>query len=89
MTCKEVSTLIARGELAEASFTRRLAVRVHLAMCRHCRAFQRQLQAISAAARSRADQLDPDPEFEAKLIRRVRDADRPANEADPPHPLRP
>ncbi len=76
MTCKEVSTLIARGELAEASFTRRLAVRVHLAMCRHCRAFQRQLEAISAAARSRTVEQEPGREFEARLIRRLRDDGR-------------
>lgn len=73
MTCKEVSTLIAKGELAEASLARRLAVWLHLAMCRRCRAFQRQLETISQAARSRAAHQEPGHEFEARLAQRLRD----------------
>jgi predicted anti-sigma-YlaC factor YlaD len=73
MTCKEVSTLIARGEQAEASLMRRLAVQFHLAMCRRCRAFRRQLEAISQAARSMAAQEEPGREFEARLTERMRD----------------
>lgn len=74
MTCKEVSTLIARGELAEASLARRLAIRLHLAMCRPCRAFQRQLEAITRAARSAATSpAEPSPDFETALVRRLRD----------------
>lgn len=75
MTCKEVSTLVARGELAEVSFARRLAVRLHLAMCRQCRAFQRQLEAISAAARAQAAAPDPGQDFEARLTRRMANGD--------------
>jgi len=73
VTCKEVSTLMAQDGLAKASFARRLAVHLHLAMCRQCRAFRRQLEAISQAARLRADHTDPGPEFEARLIRHLRD----------------
>lgn len=73
MTCKDVSTLIASGELARASLPRRLAIRLHLAMCCQCRAFQRQLEAISAAARANASGQEPGPDFEARLTRRLRD----------------
>lgn len=73
MTCRDVSTLIASGELARASLPRRLAVRLHLVMCRQCRAFQRHLEAISGAARATASGQEPDPEFEARLTRRLRD----------------
>lgn len=78
MSCKEVTTLIARGELTQAPLARRLAVRLHLALCRHCRAFQRQLDAISRAARSATAAVagEPGSEFEATLIRRMRE-DRP------------
>lgn len=79
MNCKDVSTLIARDELTQAPLMRRLAVRLHLAFCRHCRAFQRQLDAISRAARAAtARQADePGAEFEATLTRRLREG--------PPH----
>ena len=75
MNCKEVSTLIARGELTQAPFMRRLAVRLHVAFCRHCRAFQRQLDAISRAARSATARLadEPGAGFEATLTRRMRE----------------
>ena len=74
MTCKDVSTLISKGELADAPLARRLAVRLHLAMCRHCRAFRRQVEAISGAARAAAAVLHEEPaaEFEADLTRRMR-----------------
>lgn len=77
MTCKEVSTLMAQNGLASASLGRRLTVRLHLAMCRQCRAFRRQLEAISQAARSRAERQEPGPEFEARLIQRLRDGGPP------------
>lgn len=75
MNCKDVSTLIARGELTKAPLMRRLAVRLHLAFCRRCRAFQQQLDAISRAARSATASLadEPGAEFEAMLARRMRE----------------
>jgi predicted anti-sigma-YlaC factor YlaD len=54
MTCKEVSTLMSTGGLDDARWSVRLAVRLHLSMCRHCRAFKRQLEALGKAARALA-----------------------------------
>jgi hypothetical protein len=69
MTCKEVSTLMSTGSLDDASWRVRMAVRLHLSMCRHCRAFKRQLETLSKAARmlsaSNAAELSSD--FEARL----------------------
>ncbi len=75
MNCKDVSTLIARGELTQAPLMRRLAMRMHLVFCRHCRAFQRQLDAIARAARAATARLanEPGAEFEATLTRRMRE----------------
>jgi len=39
ITCKQVSTLVSSGGLPAAPLTVRLGVRLHLAMCRHGRAF--------------------------------------------------
>ena len=74
MNCRDVSTLIARAELMQAPLGRRLAVRLHLAFCRQCRAFQRQLEAMSRAARAAAAGVSDEPgtAFEAELIRRMR-----------------
>ncbi len=56
--CKEVVRLIASDELADAVWSNRALVRLHLLMCRHCRGYAAQLRAIGAAARDRSD-LDP------------------------------
>lgn len=73
MTCKEVSTLLSTGQLDAAPLTRRLAVRLHLAMCRHCTAFRRQLETLAWAARlgSRDLEREPPPDFESRVRRRV------------------
>jgi predicted anti-sigma-YlaC factor YlaD len=74
MTCKEVSTFISTGGLAGAPLARRLAVRLHLAMCRHCRAFRRQIEAVARAGRAAAVLLEAEPpgDFESRLVQRLR-----------------
>ena len=52
LRCKEVARKIASDEFAEAGWRDRMAVRLHLAMCRHCRRYAVQLRAIGAAARN-------------------------------------
>lgn len=74
MSCKEASTLLSTGQLADAPLARRLAVRLHLAMCGHCRAFRRQLAQLARAARAVAAALErePGPEFESRIALRLR-----------------
>jgi len=69
MTGKEVSTLMSMGGPADARWRVRLAVRLHLSMCRHCRAFKRQLEALTKTARTLSASLDADlpKDFEATL----------------------
>ncbi len=55
LNCKEVARLIASDELADAVWSDRALVRLHLLMCRHCRGYAAQLRAIGAAARDRWD----------------------------------
>ena len=50
-TCREVSRMVASDELASAGWRRRLAFRLHWLMCRHCRRYSRQIEAIGTAAR--------------------------------------
>ena len=73
MTCKEVSTLVSMGEFHQASARRRMAVRLHLMMCRHCRAFNRQLHVIGRVARLIAGEVEREPgaTFERRLADRL------------------
>jgi len=51
LTCKEVTRSIASEELSTASWRQRLATKLHLLMCRHCRRYARQIDQIGDAAR--------------------------------------
>jgi len=61
LTCQEVSRSIASDELATAGWRRRWSIKFHLLMCRQCRRYSRQIEAIGSAARwiLGKDQLDP------------------------------
>jgi hypothetical protein len=48
--CKEVATLLSTDQVAYQSVWRRIAFRLHLMMCRHCRRFARQLTLLKHAA---------------------------------------
>ena len=74
MTCKEVSTLVSMEHLAEAPAAQRIAARLHLMMCRHCRAFHRQLRAIGQAARLIARDIEREAPsaFESRIVDRLR-----------------
>ena len=73
MTCHEVSTLVSKGSLEDAPFRRKLGVRMHLAMCRHCRAFRRQIETIARAARAAglAFESEVQRDFESRLVERL------------------
>lgn len=61
LTCQEVSRSIASDELPTAGWRRRLSIKFHLLMCRHCRRYFRQIEAIGSATRGAIgrDRLDP------------------------------
>jgi anti-sigma factor ChrR (cupin superfamily) len=77
MTCHAVSTLVSTGGLPEAPVVRRLAVRMHLVMCRHCRAFRRQVEAIGRATRAAglAFERELPEDFESRIVKRLRPLD--------------
>ena len=75
MTCKRVATHLSTDDLDQSTLGVRLAVRLHLAMCRSCRAFKRQLDALGAAARAlgRRHQREPADDFEARLAKSLQE----------------
>lgn len=70
--CQELSERYCRGELEDASWLTRLLVRMHLAMCRHCRLYREQVDFIVEAVRRRSKgSVEPErlKKFEDRLIR--------------------
>ena len=69
MTGKEMSTFVSTGAVERASFAERMAVWLHLTMCRHCRAFRRQMDVIGRLARRIAGEYEREPPsaFEVRL----------------------
>ncbi len=71
MTCREVASLIASDGLEGAWWGRRLGVRLHLLMCRHCRRYAEQLRAIGAGARKHWGRQAEDSETLQRLERDI------------------
>ena len=69
MKCREVSGLVSTGDVETASLRQRIAVWMHIAMCRHCRRFERQLQQLRRGAKAAADEAAD--EMPADLPERV------------------
>lgn len=51
LKCQDASHLIASGEAEDLGFFKRLELRLHLLMCRHCNNYSRQIQALGTGAR--------------------------------------
>lgn len=85
-TCREVARAIATDELATAAWPRRLALRVHLLGCRHCRRYAAQIRAIGRAARDLFHPRETDPQrlerLEEKILRGERGMGRRSEESD-------
>ncbi len=80
LRCHEVTHLVASDEIARLGLWKRVELRLHLLMCRHCRHYVQQLQRIREAAR-RLWAEEPDPAAEAALREKVLAALQPEIEA--------
>jgi len=74
LKCREVVSLIASDEWRTAPLRRRVALRLHLVMCRHCRAYANSLRRLGKAARRLYDSEHPDAERSARVLDAVKDA---------------
>ena len=57
LTCREITQLVASDDVYVAPIRKRLAIRLHLAMCRHCRRYWRELSVIRNTVRRNAGAL--------------------------------
>ena len=74
--CQEVATLISTDALPALGVWRRLSVRLHLMMCRHCRRFASQVALLGRMAREIAHGYDVElsPEFVDRVTRKLGDS---------------
>jgi len=83
LSCKEVSRTIAANELGSANWRRRISVKLHLLMCRHCRRYVRQIEAIGAATRQVfGEQQRPAPDSNEQLRQTILDRIQTCQEED-------
>jgi hypothetical protein len=73
--CKEVATLLSNDQAKWQPFWRRVAVRVHVMMCRHSRRFARQLTFLKHAATDLGARFDA--EIGADFTQRLQEKLRP------------
>ncbi len=71
LSCKEVARKIASDEFQGAGWRERLALRLHLLLCRHCRRYAAQLRAIGAAARNLWEPTSQDSPTLERLERQI------------------
>ena len=72
--CKEVATLLSTDQLASQPVWRRVAVGIHLLMCRHCRRFARQIARLKQAAAELGTAFDAEvgPDFSQRVQEKLR-----------------
>jgi predicted anti-sigma-YlaC factor YlaD len=71
MNCRQVSELLSKDALRDAPLWTRLGVKAHLAMCRHCTRFARQLATIRVVVRDLCFEQSADPEFESRIVQKL------------------
>ncbi len=54
LSCKEIARLVSDGLDRKLPLRRRIAVRLHLAMCSGCRAYKKQIQSLNQLFSRRA-----------------------------------
>lgn len=71
--CRAVAELLSSDQLRDVGLLKRLEVKLHLAMCRYCSRFAKQLEQLRSAARRQSEHLDADPGLEDRLLRKISD----------------
>ncbi len=71
LTCKELTALVTDYLEGRQSFLERMRFELHLGMCRHCRAYLRQMRATIETLGSLSEESIP-PEMSKQLLDRFR-----------------
>jgi hypothetical protein len=71
LRCREVTRLHASDGVHHASWGKRIAVRLHLLMCRACQRYVQELHSIGEATRDAARDIPADPDRVEAIVQRV------------------
>ncbi len=71
LTCQQLTELVTEYLEGRMSLWRRVQFLMHLGMCRHCRAYLRQMK-MTARTLGQLPQEQVPPEVKAELLRRLR-----------------
>lgn len=83
MRCREVAEGIAGDRFANAGLLTRIELRIHLAMCKLCKRYARQMRALGEDTRCRSDDLpELSDESREKIVDACLDAARRARDSD-------
>ncbi len=68
LSCKEIARLVSDGLDRKLPLRRRIAVRLHLAMCSGCRAYKKQIQSLNQLFSRRAKRELTRADFHAQSL---------------------
>lgn len=77
ISCKEVAALISSDLLASKSLIKRVEIRLHLMMCKHCSRLMKQLEQLHVAAGRIGGEIDHEldreagKEMEARILQKL------------------
>lgn len=72
ISCKNVAKLLSSDALSDLTLWRRAEVRLHLAMCKYCSRFARQIKQLRNAVRLTSGSAEADSNLEERIILRIR-----------------
>ena len=75
--CKGVHQLVASGEEQELGFMKKMELKIHMMMCKHCRGYSDQIRAMGEAIRELCQDRPGDDELCNKLEKEVLDSTGP------------
>lgn len=61
LNCKETAHAVSTEDVVPGGWRKRLAVKLHLMMCRHCRRYAQQIEALGEATRATFQHPPEDP----------------------------
>jgi hypothetical protein len=71
ISCKSVAKLLSSDELANVGWWRRAEVWLHLAMCKYCSRFARQIEQLRNVVRAKPSSAEADPLLEERIIQHI------------------
>ena len=78
MNCKEISRKVASSEMDQVSWMKRLSLKLHHLLCRHCRNYSHQISNVGQMAREWAGEISNPEEVERvkeEVLERVKNGE--------------